>query len=544
MPETSTRNLKLALLLLLPLFAGLVSWLSPLSFAPVPWPDDSAFYFAAHELFKWPPRWVMLAQAPFEPSYEIFNFNTMPLYPVLIGIGQWVGINGSQGLKFWPLLFWALSGALLGVTLFRKRLSWSLALLVTALIAFDPILRWASVLVRPESFIGLLGVVLILGISFGFPRSLRPRAFFDPIALLLALAAYAHFNAIHLVLPVTAAIVMRERSPFPTLIKIGSKTLLYLSPWLLTVLFQLPLFIHQMTVQWTRLSGGNGWLRAPVHAIGSLIRDIGNPEPWPAILRWGSAGIWLLIFTALVTGFIQPLYRRIMSHGSAFSPASPTQTALAASGAWVVSSCWLWDSKPEVWFIYYIHLAVLTFAGILLLQPKTRMRPILVSLLIAIFGIFAITNVTEAVHLGKAQSWNWKTYASYVDCIDRWLVKTETELGNPKPFRVWAPTPPDVLIELSIRHPDWELTRTNDFVERYERGLNYARLADAVVITETIHWEDRDADGLLTNYPGVESHWLHAPDYFLNRLAADPSWKPDHRYLCQKARWQAFLYRR
>ena len=47
--------------------------------------DRPLSYFVAHELFKWPPRWVMLPQAPFEPTYRIWNFNTMPLYPILIG---------------------------------------------------------------------------------------------------------------------------------------------------------------------------------------------------------------------------------------------------------------------------------------------------------------------------------------------------------------------------------------------------------------------------------------------------------------------------
>src|SRR4051812_10991161 len=86
---------------LIPVFCALYVWASALSFVPVPWPDDSAFYFVAKELFKWPPRWVMLPQAPFEPTYRIFNFNTMPLYPILIGIGRWIGIDGSHALKLW-----------------------------------------------------------------------------------------------------------------------------------------------------------------------------------------------------------------------------------------------------------------------------------------------------------------------------------------------------------------------------------------------------------------------------------------------------------
>src|SRR4051812_39053313 len=50
----------------IPILCALGVWFSSLAFVPVPWPDDSAFYFVAKELFKWPPRWVMLPQAPFE----------------------------------------------------------------------------------------------------------------------------------------------------------------------------------------------------------------------------------------------------------------------------------------------------------------------------------------------------------------------------------------------------------------------------------------------------------------------------------------------
>src|SRR3989440_3105981 len=115
--KINRKDLPSRAILAIPVLAALAVWLSPLAFAPVPWPDDSAFYFVAKELFRWPPRWVMLPQAPFEPSYRIFNFNTMPLYPVLIGLGRFIGIDGSFGLKFWPLSFWAASVSLLGVAL-------------------------------------------------------------------------------------------------------------------------------------------------------------------------------------------------------------------------------------------------------------------------------------------------------------------------------------------------------------------------------------------------------------------------------------------
>ncbi|HAR44457.1 MAG TPA: hypothetical protein DCS07_17805 [Bdellovibrionales bacterium] len=53
------------LLGLIPVGIALWVWLSPLAFVPVPWPDDSAFYFVGRDFFQWPPRWVMIPQAPF-----------------------------------------------------------------------------------------------------------------------------------------------------------------------------------------------------------------------------------------------------------------------------------------------------------------------------------------------------------------------------------------------------------------------------------------------------------------------------------------------
>src|SRR4051794_11621867 len=166
----TVRALWIFLLVLIGPLTALWVWRSSLSFVPVPWPDDSAFYFVAKELFQWPPRWVMLPQAPFEPSYRIFNFNTMPLYPILIGLGRFIGIDGSFLLKFWPLSALAFSGSLLVGVLFRKGLSLIPCLLIAFVYALDPTLRWASVIVRPESLIGLFGMALVLGLTFGFPK--------------------------------------------------------------------------------------------------------------------------------------------------------------------------------------------------------------------------------------------------------------------------------------------------------------------------------------------------------------------------------------
>jgi len=228
-------------------------WASPLAFVPVPWPDDAAFYFAAVELFQWPPRWVMLPQAPFEPTYAYFNFNTMPLYPMLIGIGRFVAIDGSHALKLYSLAALGSCAALLAIACRRGGLPSALALLLAAIVPLDPALRWASAVVRPESLIALCGTALVLGLTLGFPRRWKTHGWWDPAAFLLAVAAYLHFNAIHLVFPVVVAYAAQPRR----LVGVGARTVLYLTPWLLSAVLHPQIFLQQMTTQWARLAEPN-----------------------------------------------------------------------------------------------------------------------------------------------------------------------------------------------------------------------------------------------------------------------------------------------
>jgi len=291
--HSSLRALSLLMLFLLPLLLVGGMWLSPLAFSPVPWPDDSAFYFVAKELFQWPPQWVMLPQAPFEPTYRIFNFNTMPLYPILIGIGRWIGIDGTLPIKIWPLLAWALSGSFLAVALHRKGLPFFFVLIWTLAFCLDPELRWASMLLRPESLIGLFGVLLIWGLTFGFPKKWNPRSWWwDPVACLLALSAYAHFNAIHLVFPVLLTFLHSPKR----LMQIAGKTLLYLSPWLLCIAFHFSIFCQQMETQFRRFT----YFRMRIfdsisHMARGLFQGLGNPTPWPEELQYASGFLWVLM---------------------------------------------------------------------------------------------------------------------------------------------------------------------------------------------------------------------------------------------------------
>ncbi len=553
-------NSTLGLLCLLPIAVMFWIWLSPLAFVPVPWPDDSAFYFVAKEFFKWPPRWVMLPQAPFEPTYRIFNFNTMPLYPILIGIGRWLGIDGSFAIKIWPLGAWALSGALLVGALYRKGLSAAIAAIIILAFSLDPEMRWASVLVRPESLIGFFGMALVLGLSFGFPNRLKAKGLWDPVSALLALSAYAHFNAIHLLFMVAFGLI--NQSPRKILATLG-RTVLYLSPWLAVVLLHFNLFVHQMETQWTRLAVPNDWLTSMDKALGSLFQQMGNPVPWPAsLLHWVSVGLWFFIFLALLWGLIIPALKPALAwkgmtpKASVVDPSDKNYPStasdlppLAPAAGWIVGTIWLWGSKPEVWFVYYIHLAIWAFVGIAALRlwvqrslPKKRLAlQGLIAVLIPMTAAFAYTDIDQTLQMNQSESWNWDTYHQFVNCVDKRLTQLEQTLEHPKPFRIWGPTFPDILIELSRHHPDWEFSRTNDFWERADLAIQHGQDAEAVVVTETLRTEERHIDASALQYPELKSVWMTWDGYFLNRLWRNPTWKLN-RYICQRGRWQAFLF--
>jgi hypothetical protein len=549
------KNFRTAILAAIPILIVVWIWLSSLSFVPVPWPDDSAFYFVGREFFKWPPRWVMLPQAPFEPTYRIYNFNTMPLYPMILGLGRLLGIDGSFAIKFWPLTFFALSGSLLGAWLYRTGLPFFAALLVALTFILDPGSRWGAVIVRPESLIGLCGMAIVLGLTFGFPRRLQPRGLWDPVAGLLAIAAYSHFNAVHLLFPVLLALLFQPLR----LIRIGTRTLLYLTPWMLTVILKPGLFVHQMTLQWSRLAVRNDWLDSPAKAVSSLFQDMGSPEPWPAFLQWTALAIWLLIFGAVFFGLVFPLIRwALILAQSALRGRANVSTlrrrevsGLMPAAGWVIGTVWLFGSKPEVWFTYYIHTAVWTFAGIALWvawRLKTQARGLNFMALVPVGSLLAFSlvlfvrvDVIQASHLAKSPSWHWDTYHDYISCIDDQLIAYEKRLGHPQPFRVWCPTFPDITIELSRRHPDWELTRTNDFWNRSDLAVQHGRDVEAVVVSEMINWQERTISAKASDYPTIQSAWMTWDQHFLNRLWTEKDWKPE-RYLCQRGRWQAFIF--
>jgi hypothetical protein len=311
----------------------------------------------------------------------------------------------------------------------------------------------------------------------------------------------------------------------------------------LTVAWHFKLFVYQMGVQWERLSVPNGWLASIDSAVHGMFQSLGSPEPWRPELFWASYWLWILVFAAAFF----PIY-------ALFSPRTTAQGAprLAPAAAWVISSLWLWNSKPEVWFVYYLHEAIWCFAGVLLLflsgsvsvsRKKSGIERVLA------WGLFACTaacgilffsiNVLQAEDLGASHTWNWTAYREFIDCIDRQLTPVETAKGAP--LQVWDPTFPDITVELSRRHPTWDLTRTNDFSTRWALAFQHSKDVDAVVVPEMLNWAERRIDSPMDEHPEVQSVWMNWKEYPLHHLLDETGWKLN-RHLCQVGRWQAFIY--
>ncbi|MGZ3689696.1 MAG: hypothetical protein ACXVBW_15435, partial [Bdellovibrionota bacterium] len=156
-------------------------------------------------------------------------------------------------------------------------------------------------------------------------------------------------------------------------------------------------------------------------------------------------------------------------------------------------------------------------------------------------AIFLYVDGVQVVNLAHSKSWNWATYHDFIDCIDTQLVQLDEKLGHPHPFRVWDPTFPDITVELSKRHPDWEFTRTNDFWSRADLAIQHGRDVEAVAVPETVNLAERTISAPQSEFPNIQSAWMTWNEHFLNRLWREEGWKPN-RWLCQRGRWQAFLF--
>jgi len=531
---------------------GAVVWIStPLLFAPVPWPDDSAYWITGRDFWATlPPRLIMRSQAAFVPSYAEVSFNTMPLLPILTGLGDLLGVRGTFAVKFWPMMGWMMSGVVLLNWIqnhTRVRLSWVITL--AALFAFHPILRWSSNLLRPEPLIGAIGMTLVLCLSQNeWNRRLFSRLRWgDPIAVLLAVAAYLHFNAIHLVPMVFFGLFFSDPK---RLLRIAGETLFYLSPWLLWCTFHVEAFQAQMQIQFERLSFVNPWLDNWAGWKQGLFQTMGNPLEYEPILFATSWVIWLGVAAACVVFLYEIGVRGLEKiQKQSFREKASEEIDLLPAAAWVLSALLLWHFKAEVWFTHYLHLSWVAFVALILarLEQSPHSRPRLKQMGVILIGctvcIFGGVSAALALQLQKQNTWTRSNFEEWVDCVDRGLstlASKKQKSGSQEAFSVWAPTFPDILVELSIRHPDWELTRTNDFHPAIPRALAFATKTDALVFTEFYAPRSEWREGALQGERDARSVWLNWKGYYYSRLEETPGFKPT-RSLCQAGRLQAFI---
>jgi hypothetical protein len=466
--------------------SGLAILLTRLVFGPVPWADGSAFYLPSLELIHWPSAWKMHAQAAFVPSYDQANFNLMPGLPILLGVVARSGllnffepqvlirIVSLTGLLAWAWLLWKWLIELLG----SSRNSLIAASVIALAALWDPILRWGTLVVRTETWIGLCWLWCLREMHRWEKSGDSPSAWNRiawRISAGLAAAAYFHFEAAYFV-PAAVVGLGFSRGWFGRLLGIAGRTLLLLSPWLLYVVLHPALFWEQMLVQFYRLSHGNHWMSNAYMIFHSLFIEHGSPAGSPKFFNVAKGIFWLgLMGLTVFTGFTLIVRRRALAW-----------RALAASLAVFASCFYLWATKAEVWFITLCHLTFWSWVAIVLALITGRAA--LTSqrwaqqLVVGLAGSFAVLSLLAAIGQARAISpgYSWPVYQAWVDCIER-------SASGPK---LWQPHVPDVLVELSHRRPEWDLTRALDFPAHLDLALQAGRRMDSILFTRFFNPKD------------------------------------------------------
>jgi len=477
---------------------------SKLVFSPVPWPDGSAFYLPSLDLFSWPPLWKMHSQAAFVPTYDTANYNMMPLLPAILGLFTRLGLGqvfggplaikmislGGLVLFAWHLWDWILK---------RSGSIW-IASAVGLAALWDPVNRWGTLVVRSEIWIGLFWILILKKLG-EMPTQSRRCVW---ISLYLALAAYTHFEAIILVpativglFPFRGANLATSRAPkwapnwtkewLRDLVRVGIFTGLFLLPWGVYVLAHFRLFLEQMHTQFFRLGGANYWVSSPYLIFHSLFLELGSPTGVAKFFNVAKAVFWLLIFTVTgVTAYAMSLRK---NNGLEL---------MVASGVAFWVSFYLWCTKPEVWFITLCHLMLWPWVGASLTWARNRANSgfavsfrggfsknpvarVLMggAIVYSVFSLVANAELNRRIN----PKYSWNIYRQWVGCIERAVL-----LGHEKEHpRVWQPHLPDILVELSSRRPNWDLTRTLDFEALRGDAWKFTEKADAIVMSRFLN---------------------------------------------------------
>jgi hypothetical protein len=537
---------------------------TPLAFYPVPWPDSPVFFIPGVGLLSWPIRWTMSLQAAFEPSYAYANFNTMPGLSLLLALSSRLGLTHffepeivlrviSLTALFgwaWGMAHWLLSRIKNHLPIYTALGVWGIA---GCTLSLDPVMRWGTLGIRTEMWILLFWSLTLQKFDFS-NREFRSFSSFWPLSILLALAAYFHYQAVLLVLPLAVLLIPargateRQRQvPLQLWIKrlttIAVQTLTCLSPWLVYVLFHRKEFAQQLTIHFHRLAIVNPYLQNPTRLLYGLFAFHGSPEKYLSDAFFPGAVLFLLLPIFLSIQCLRTLVAAYFGRSRPHPAWNPQVSCAAMTLFW--SSFFLWLRNPEAWFITLIHGSLWSWFCVeweteIGQNHRLRSRGMLLAA-----GGYLLFSISFNFHQQRTASthFNWHVYHDWMDSIDQQL----TGLSHEGQLTLWQVDAPDILVALHERHPRWSLTRHLDIRERAPIAWAYGQDADAVIFStfsqKMLPLEDLD-------YQGPE----RPMDIYLRmRIArfrqAPPFWfqkniPERHRWVCQKGPfWADIDYR-
>ncbi len=508
------------LLTVIIILCGFFFWASSLSFFPTPWPDDSAFFLTGIDWLKWPFHYRMHAQAAFVPSYDVVNFNSMPGLPLLMGIGNFLGIHSSHGIRVYGVLifvFWAL---LLMKWMEKKNFKPQWIWLITLAAFFSPVIRWGAMVVRPEIWIGFFWLLILMEFDGFWGRLNLWR-----LSTFLALGAYVHFEAYFLILPTGIALLSRSLKESLKMISgVFWRTLVLLSPWIVYLFSNFHLFQSQMLTQFSRLQIHNSYVEDAYGVFHSLFLSLGNPVPYPKFFNLGKVLTWAGIVLAIGLG----IYRSVKD---------PDKNKLVLASLLAFGLTFhLWITKPETWFISLIHLSFWPLL-ILVISSFRNPPPKWVGNLGCFFlGVLVFLEVSVAMMQWKnsRQVYNWEKYRNWVSCI-------ENTIGDRQ--KIWQPHWPDILVELASHKPDKDYTRSVDFQGIRPLLEKYSREVEVVIHSYAFAPEQpeaqRDYQGPLKKedaYYLTEYPWMPYKEYSALVLG-----RPDQIQICHQGPFWAAL---
>jgi hypothetical protein len=223
--------------------------------------------------------------------------------------------------------------------------------------------------------------------------------------------------------------------------------------------------------------------------------------------------------TAYFSGFLKKGEKSLERDAS---PRVNSELVLVAGVAFW-TSVYLWCMKPEIWFITLCHATLWPWVGLTWLWLQGQISPTSPTQFAATIGtaassillgctmIFAGVGLAAQVDLVRRMDpgYSWPVYEQWVDCVERTLFHAAHRQDGI--LKVWQPHVPDILVELSSRHPRWELTRTLDFESLRSRAHEYSKNLDAIVMSRFFNAQDL-SQSRMNDYEGIERledrHWI------------------------------------